>query len=154
MILLIFLKHETMLANITKCLTMYRNLENPALIIFFYYLLTKIQKAVSASILVLNNDLYFDNGNMIIGINYLVPNQDPQCVDLNAISIRLQASFVTDLLPLLCPADYEYYYYAGMKPTKYFYILELIGEVNSAENKFRSWTQTAILNAWSKLYSG
>ena len=104
--------------------------------------------------MVLSNDLYFDKGNLIIGISYLVLEQDPQCLDLNAINVQLQASFNADLVSLLCTANYEYYFYIDMKPTKYFYSLELIGEVDSEENQFRVWTQTAILNAWSKNYTG
>ena len=97
----------------------------------------------------LSNDLYFDKGNMVIGISYLVPNHDPQCMDLNALNIRLQASFVTDLVPHLCIAEYEYYIYAGMKPTKYFYSLELIVESNNYVQ-----LRTIIKTAWSRIYPG
>ena len=91
---------------------------------------------------------------MIIGINYLVKNLDPLCLDFRTISTVLEASFYKDLLPVLCASNYEYYYYVGIKPTKYFYTLELIGEVDGTETQFINWSKLSIYFAWLKMYSG
>ena len=89
---------------------------------------------------------------MIIGVNYLVRNQDPWCFDVNFININLENSFNKDLVPILCQADYKFYRYQGPRPNKYFYSLELIGEVSEREPKFVNWIQTSLFNAWSKAY--
>jgi len=93
---------------------------------------------------------------MIIGINYLVGSYDPLCLDfsdLNTISGILEKSFYKDLVPSLCSCNYEYCQASGTQ-TKYFYTLELIGEVDSTESIFRNWTKVSLFNSWSKLYSG
>ncbi len=90
---------------------------------------------------------------MIIGINYLVGAYDPLCLDMNMINGILEQSFNKDLQPRLCSCNYEYCQASGAQ-TKYFYSLELIGEVQNTESTFRNWTKIALYNSWSKLDSG
>ena len=90
---------------------------------------------------------------MLVGINYLVGSYDPLCLDLNSYSAILEKSFYKDLAPRLCSCNYEYCLPSGMQ-TKYFYSLELIGEVDNTESVFRNWTKLALFNSWSKLNSG
>ena len=83
----------------------------------------------------------------------MVIGYDPVCF-INQIDNLLQNSFNNDLLPQLCNCDYNYYIVNGSMPTKYFYSLELIGDVDDTELQFRYWIEQALLNSWSDLYPG
>lgn len=82
-------------------------------------------------------------------------NQNPQCGDFSYLEHKLQNSFVNDLMNKLCQANYMYYKKSqGSQPTKSFFTLDLIGNVNGNEPVHQNIVQTGLLNAWSKEYSG
>ena len=99
---------------------------------------------------------------MVIGLNYLVKNQDPLCVDLDSIETSLRQSFESFTrkrsLSQLCGCNYQYYQHVktdqSERPTRYFYTLELIDEVTRDEVKFTDWIQFALHKAWIDEYNG
>jgi hypothetical protein len=84
----------------------------------------------------------------------MVNNQNPQCGDFSVLQQTLMKSF-NQLVQNLCSCGYNYYLYTSSKrPTKGFYTLDLIGELNSNDPYYYNLTQKALLNAWSKQYPG
>jgi hypothetical protein len=90
---------------------------------------------------------------MVIGINYMINNQNPQCGDYSALDQNLKNNFET-LLPNLCDCDYKYYSNQGLRPTSSFYTLDIIGELKENEPFYNNLIRKALLNAWSKQYAG
>lgn len=142
------------------------------------YLLTANGAATGGSAkppltILLNNQLYFDNGlanihnfhiifnhnlilidyrNLAIGINYMVMGVHPQCVNLAEVQADLRVSFINNLIPLLCSCGYEYY--AANQPTTYFYTVDFIGEIDRSENYHVNLIRNGLNNAWANQYQG
>lgn len=88
---------------------------------------------------------------MAIGINYLVMNVYPQCVNLAEIQLNIQTSFINNLLPLLCSCGYQYY--SPKQPTTYFYTLDFIGQIDRSEVVLVNLIERALDSAWSNQYN-
>lgn len=90
---------------------------------------------------------------MVIGLSYLIKNQDPQCLNLKLNEKDVQASFLYNLVPKLCNGEYEYYS-TSSNPTKYFFTLDIIGHVQNTELVHSRAIRQALVNSWSKVYHG
>lgn len=80
----------------------------------------------------------------------MVENNFPDCFDL-----KCSNSFETEFLENFRTVSCKTFYYSCSKyqnPTRDFYSLELIGNVNFDEPKFASWVQEALGNSWKKEY--
>ena len=96
---------------------------------------------------------------MILGINYMVKNQDPNCFDLTSIDRLLADKFASNLAPSLCPSDYRYYQWrsGGNQPPpfiKHFYTLDIIGALDSTEIVHLQILRSGLQSAWLRRISG
>ena len=89
---------------------------------------------------------------MTVGVNYIVKGQSPQCGDYSTFEQRLKDNFNNKFVRNLCRADYKYH--EAQSPNKYFYTLDLVGNLNGKETKFRDWIEQALLKAWTSKYPG
>ena len=87
---------------------------------------------------------------MVIGINYMITNQSPQCVDLKLVDTYLSNSFKKYLMssPDLCCTDLQYHS-SSSQVTKNFYTIDIIGQVLNNEEFYRTWLKLALFKAWS-----
>lgn len=89
----------------------------------------------------------------MLGIRYLVENNYPDCTDLKC-SDSFQASFLENFSFSKVSCSTFYYSCSLYKnPTRDFYTLELIGNVNPNEPKYINWIKEALQNSWKKEYS-
>ncbi len=87
---------------------------------------------------------------MVIGINYLVTDQNYFCNDYSLIEQNLQIGF-KNLIGSLCQCGYQYYSYQGglLRPFRSFYTIDLIGNINENEPFHRNLILKSIAKAWS-----
>lgn len=83
----------------------------------------------------------------------MVHGQNPQCSDFSHVERLLEGSFKANLMSDLCDSDYSYYTHIGERPTRSFYYIDVIGELDSREPVYVDTLQIALLNAWKKEYS-
>lgn len=80
----------------------------------------------------------------------MVENNFPDCFDLKCLN-SFEMAFMEKFRTVSCKT----FYYPCSKyqnPTRDFYSLELIGNVNSDEPQFASWIHEALINSWKKEY--
>lgn len=100
---------------------------------------------------ILNQDIFIDQNDLIIGLNYMVAKQAPECQDLKEIEKILEKSF-DSIKQSLCSANYQFYVLKNDKPKKYFFKVDLVGEINYEEEFHRNLIKSAILNGWKREY--
>ncbi len=86
----------------------------------------------------------------------MVAGQSPQCPGLNnnqqIILGQIQNSFQKDLLTDLCNSGFAFHQY--QQPTRSFFTLDLLGDVNGNEPVFTNLIRTGLLNAWQNTHPG
>jgi len=94
--------------------------------------------------------------DVVIGISYTVDGQNPLCPGLNnnqqTIVGQLQNSFEKNLLNDLCNCGYSFHQYRH--PTRSFFTVDLIGDLNANEPVYTNLIRTSIMNAWQKTHIG
>lgn len=80
----------------------------------------------------------------------MVNDVHPQCISSPDIQESLRASFISNLIPLLCSCGYEYY--APSQPTTYFYSIDFIGSIARTEKYHVELIRTALIRAWTNQY--